>query len=96
MKPVGLKHKNPEVNPYTGRACGELMIAHLCLGCGHISCNRIAGDDNTYTLTCLLDEPVKLNNKIITRLTSQGIRLLTQEDKPEVLSTLYGYSYGEK
>ena len=83
MKPIGLTYK-PD---------SELMIVHLCLHCGKTSCNRIAGDDNPYVITCLLDEQSNLNSELITGLTGQGIRLLTQEDKQEILTSLYGYDY---
>jgi hypothetical protein len=69
------------------------MIVHLCLNCGKISCNRIAGDDNCHVITCLLEKSGNLSQKIITRLFNQGIRLLTQDDKQEVLTSLYGYDY---
>ncbi|MCL5969913.1 MAG: RNHCP domain-containing protein [Patescibacteria group bacterium] len=83
MKPIGL----------TNKPNGELMVVHLCLNCGKVSCNRIAGDDNPYVITCLLEEPSSLSKEIITRLASQGISLLTQDDKQEVLTSLYGYDY---
>jgi hypothetical protein len=69
------------------------MIVHLCLNCGKISTNRIAGDDNAYVVTCLLEESNNLCGEIVDRLPKLGIRLLTQEDKKEVLTALYGYDY---
>ncbi len=83
MKPIGL----------TQTSDGELMIVHLCLSCGKISGNRIAGDDNPYALISLLEESRTLDTEIIAKLTNMGITLLTQEDKYEVLTTLYGYDY---
>jgi hypothetical protein len=83
MKPVGLTLKKD----------GELMIVHLCLNCGKISCNRIAGDDNPYIITCLLEAPSTLSKEITTGLTSQSIMLLNQDDKKDVLTALYGYGY---
>lgn len=44
MKPIGLAFKQD----------GELMITHRCMRCGKISNNRIAGDDNTYSITSLI------------------------------------------
>lgn len=85
MKPIGLTFKNVKTNPFTDRTSGELMIVHLCLNCGKISCNRIAGDDNSYAIISLLDNS--------TKLSSRGVRLLTQKDKQEVLIALYGYGY---
>ena len=83
MEPIGL----------TRKIDGELMIAHLCLNCNKISCNRIAGDDNSYIITCLLKNPESLTREIITRLAGQSIELLTQIDSEEVLVSLYGYDY---
>jgi hypothetical protein len=83
MKPIGLTRK-PD---------GELMVVHLCLHCGKVTSNRIAGDDNSYVVVCLLEEPNNRSTEIITRLSRQGIKLLTREDKQEVLTGLYGYDY---
>jgi hypothetical protein len=93
MKPIGLTLNNPRTNLHTGRTGGELMVVHQCLGCGKISCNRIAGDDNSHAVICLLDDSNSLDEETITRLACQGIRLLTQEDKGEILTALYGYEY---
>lgn len=78
MEPIGLTLKRD----------GELMIVHKCLGCGKISCNRIAGDDNTYTITSLLE--IKPNK------SSNCIELLTKEDSDQVFTILYGYNYHDK
>ena len=83
MKPIGLTYKKD----------GELMLIHLCLQCGKISTNRIAGDDNAYTVTCLLTESQTIDKKTHTRLTTQGIILLTVEDTHDVLISLYGCLY---
>lgn len=93
MKPIGLTLKNIKMNTYTGRVGGELMVVNQCLNCSRISCNRIAGDDNSHVITCLLEEPGSLSQEIITKLASQGISLLTQDDKREVLTSLFGYDY---
>lgn len=93
MKPVGLCFKNFEQNPYTGGLTGELMIVHLCLNCYRISSNRVAGDDNPYQVATLLEEPVKLEKEMINLLVKQGIKLLGQEDKQEVLTVLFGHDY---
>jgi len=69
------------------------MIIHHCLGCGKISTNRIAGDDNTYTVATLVDEIKHIDVAIATKLQHQGIRLLTQKDKQNIYRTLYGYKF---
>jgi len=95
MQPIGLTSKDVRTNIRTGRAAGELMIVHLCLNCGRISCNRIAGDDNAHTILRLLDDSVHIDGEIIDRLNRQGISLLSLDDRPEVLTALYGYACGE-
>jgi hypothetical protein len=74
MEPIGLTFKKD----------GELMIVHKCLRCGKLSPNRIAGDDNTFTLCSLIEKPDQSNC---------GIKLLTLEDKDQVLTCLYGKDY---
>jgi len=83
MKPIGLTYKQD----------GELMIIHLCLGCGKISANRIAGDDTPYAIRCLLDTPCTIERHILSRLARYGITVLTQEDQQDVLTVLYGNTY---
>lgn len=92
MKPIGLTFKKVRTNPYSGRTCGELAVVHLCLSCGKISYNRIAGDDNPYNIISIMDCSVNLNRKVINKLTYHNVSLLTQRDKEEVLVALYGYS----
>lgn len=53
MEPIGLSFKSD----------GELMIVHRCLSCGKISKNRIAGDDNTYSITKLIDNSLSKVDK---------------------------------
>ena len=93
MKPVGLSFKNVKENPYTGRRDGDLMLVHQCQNCGHISCNRIAGDDNNYSISCLLENTASINPGIIYRLKQMDIILLSQDDTEEVLTSIYGYGY---
>jgi hypothetical protein len=93
MKPIGLIFKNISYNPFTDKARGELMIIHLCLNCGKISCNRIAGDDNSHEIIYLLQKRKNLDKEIISRLNSHGIILLTENDKSGVLTSLYGKNY---
>lgn len=71
MMPIGLKFKDLKENPFTGRVHGELMVVHACLGCGKISANRIAGDDNSYQLLKLLDHSKNLSCNFTNRLTKK-------------------------
>ncbi len=83
MKPVGLTLKKD----------GELMIVHLCLNCGKISCNRIAGDDNSYSIVQLMNAPIKLDTELIAKLCSSNINLISQEEEPLALTAIFGYDY---
>ncbi|EKE12917.1 MAG: hypothetical protein ACD_13C00122G0007 [uncultured bacterium] len=83
MKPVGLTFKKD----------GELMVVHLCLNCDKISCNRIAGDDNTYSIVQLMNESVKPDTDLIAKLCNSNISLVSQEEKPLALTAIFGYDY---
>jgi len=95
MEPIGLVFKDRKYNPYKTSFEGELMIVHLCLNCGKVSCNRIAGDDNSQALITLLEKSNNLDKYVATTLTSQGIKLLTKDNKKEVVTCLYGLHYQE-
>ncbi len=93
MKPIGLKFKNRKLNPFTGRTSGELMIVHQCTNCGEISANRIAGDDDPQQIVKLLEEPGEQTKETLDWLRTSGLILLTQKDRREVLTTLFGDDY---
>lgn len=90
MKPVGLAFKNYEFNPFTQRGSGELMIIHICLACSKVSPNRIAGDDNEYQILSLLETSKSLDTTLVEKLKSFGIDILTDKDKEDILSSLFG------
>jgi hypothetical protein len=73
MKPIGL----------TTKSKGELAIVHECLKCGRLSSNRIAGDDNPYSILSLFDQPVQ----------KRRIPMLTLEDREQVLTALFGCNH---
>ncbi len=85
MQPVGLALKKRH-NKYTAVAQGELMIAHLCLGCGKISLNRIAADDDNQGLLSLLNPPDPLRQQV----TLAGVQLLGQSEARVVKRVLFG------
>jgi hypothetical protein len=89
MKPIGLVFKDYQVNPFTGKGSGELMLVHICLNCESISSNRIAGDDSVEEITILLG--TDLEQRQLNKLTSMGIKLLTPKDKDKVLVSLFGF-----
>lgn len=92
MRPVGLVFKDASYNAYIDSIIGELMVVHICLGCGKISGNRIAGDDNPYSIIGLLETPSALPGELTARLKYQGIVLLSRNDEQTVRRILYGNS----
>ncbi len=93
MKPIALAFKNYEINPFTNRGSGELMIIHQCVNCGEISPNRIAGDDNEYQILSILEGSFKLNTSLISKLKNLGINIILSENREELLISLFGINY---
>jgi hypothetical protein len=93
MQPIGLTLKSGKVNRYARENSGEIMLVHYCLSCGRISCNRIAGDDNAYSIIDLLNEPIALDSTWMREIEVNQISLLTSADKQMVLRALFGNAY---
>lgn len=90
MRPVALAFKNYEINLFTGRGGGELMLIHKCSNCDKLSPNRIAGDDNEYQILCVLKESIDLNQILLNQLNKLGLIPITNENKEEALVSLFG------
>ncbi|GAP21705.1 RNHCP domain-containing protein [Leptolinea tardivitalis] len=89
MEPVGLTVK--QINKRYGRNWpGELMLVHVCTGCGKISINRIAADDDAHRLFQLFIESDKMEDLLKIRLEREGIFLLGQGAYSIVYSQLFG------
>jgi len=88
MRPVGLTLKRSR-NKYAVDD-GELMLIHQCLGCGKLSINRIAADDNAEKLLAIFNDTLCIDESIRHMMISQEIRLLGSNDLNIVLSRLYG------
>lgn len=93
MEPLALAFKNYEINPFTDRGNGELMIIHHCVKCGQISPNRIAGDDSEYQVLSTLENSFNLNTYTISKIKSWKINIITPENKEEALISLFGINY---
>ena len=93
MQPIGLTLKNIRNNSFTGETSGEIMIVHQCLSCGRISCNRIAGDDNPYSIINLLNDSENIQGNMKGHLEEKGILILCQADKMMVARSLFGNQY---
>ena len=95
MQPIALAFKNYEVNPFTGRGSGEIMIVHECTSCYKISPNRIAGDDNEYQILSVLETTLNLNKHTQNKIAYFGIDVITKERKEAALIALFGINYIE-
>ena len=69
------------------------MIVHLCLTCGDISTNRIAGDDDPYAILKLLNTDANLDEDMVNQLSESNIHLLTMDNQPIVGMALFGNQY---
>jgi len=88
MEPLGLTCKRID-NKY-GHSRGELMIIHCCRGCGKVSINRIARDDNEHRLMDCFIRSCFLTAGYKEWLFSQGIEILDEHDAGFVRSRLFG------
>lgn len=89
MQPVALTIKAGKKK--YGNDQGELMLIHLCDGCGGISINRIATDDNTDEILLVFEKSLQVVPDLHFRLESQQIKALPFSERDSVLSQLYGY-----
>jgi hypothetical protein len=76
---------------YNGSRQGELMLIHRCTGCGKLSINRIAGDDNAQLIFKLFEESVRLTSDELAQLAEQGIQPLQPGDFTLVFTQLFGW-----
>lgn len=90
MAPVGLTTKN-STDKYNENAIGELMLVHYCLDCGAFSINRIAADDDNFTLLSIFENSMSDNNFMQTEKL-QDIDILREEDRQMLEWRLVGSS----
>ena len=90
MKPIGLTVKQTHKR-YDKDALGELMLIHHCTGCGKVSINRIAADDDAALAYQIFTRSVELSVEEKLLLDSQGILLLGLSDLTAVYSQLFGW-----
>lgn len=90
MKPVAITLKRT-AKKYSVINGGEIMLVHQCLGCGKISINRIAADDNLEAIMEVFD--MSCHRKLFERLPKQEqIDTLTSNDRPLLQVQLTGRS----
>jgi len=87
MKPVGLALK---ISPkkYASPNGGELMLVHECQGCGKISANRIAADDQAEAILEVFEDSIARGTA--QRIESPGLQILGRAEKRLVMERLFG------
>ena len=91
MAPIGLTFKHEGWDKYTKLPKqGELMLIHQCGGCAKFSINRIAADDNPQIILSVFEESKSIASEIRSQLEKENIKLLTEKDKEELNSQLFG------
>lgn len=85
MEPIGLTFK------HEGRGkIGEIMLIHLCSGCQKISINRVARDDPEHTILGVFNYSFNLSVTLRSRLSKNDIYLLSEQDRQELSTQLFG------
>lgn len=92
MQAVGLTFKRI-TKKYAGNQPGELMLVHLCDGCGKVSINRIAADDNPDMILAVLGTSADLDVDTRELLDQEGITLLIPDQMELVQQLLFGSVY---
>jgi hypothetical protein len=92
MEPIGLTCKQNQKR-FGQNDIGELMLIHLCTGCGKISINRIAADDDIEAIQSLYMDSWMLSQELKHQLAREGIQLLESGDLPMVNVQLFGRGY---
>jgi hypothetical protein len=64
------------------------MLIHACEGCGTISINRIAADDDTKTVFAIFQSSLNINHHCF--YDQYDIEMLNAEDTEVIYTQLYG------
>ena len=89
MQPIGLYIKHTH-KKYGFTQLGELMLIHVCVGCGKVSINRIAADDDAITIYGIFTASYKNAISRQYKVVDSGIRVLGVEDELLVRGQLFG------
>lgn len=90
MAPIGLTFKKEPPNKYGPPRPGELMIIHECKQCGQLRINRLSADDNTNIVLQVFEQSQGLDGETRERFEAEEITLLTEENREEIMTQLYG------
>ena len=92
MKPIALTFKKSGLSKTGDLRQGEIMIVHQCLKCGKLCINRIAADDNSNEILKTFEKSLTLDEGTKDILKSQEIEILTEKNRDELKTQLFGKS----
>lgn len=90
MVPVGLTTRQNGVDKYGRPREDDIMLVHLCSGCGAVNINRIAGDDSCDVILELFHGSLKRDAALRKAIEADGITLLRAEDDEKLHVALFG------
>jgi DNA-directed RNA polymerase subunit RPC12/RpoP len=92
MQPIGLTLKQAR-KKYAWAQPGELMLVHQCTGCGKLSINRIAADDDVETILAVFEQSCLLDRQRIAELETGDVMALGWDQLSSVNARLFGQSF---
>ncbi|WP_321341790.1 RNHCP domain-containing protein [uncultured Cohaesibacter sp.] len=90
MEPVGLTRKHNGFDKYGRERGGDIMIVHLCSGCGAVNINRIAADDCCDLILALFEQSHFMDPSQRAVIERAGIQLLDTHDAEQLHIALFG------
>lgn len=94
MEPIGLTFKHEGTDKYGQPRQGELMLIHRCQTCDRFSINRLAADDNPTEIKAVFEKSLKSGTELTEKIAQENIALLSEKDRPEVETQLFGKTAG--
>ena len=90
MQAVGLTLKKTHKR-YDYGVGGELMLIHHCTGCGRLSINRIAADDDPQAIYAVFRASLQTDPALAGLLGDEPVRALTELEAGIVQARLFGW-----
>jgi hypothetical protein len=69
------------------------MIIHQCTGCGKLSINRIAADDDVESILAVFEQSCRLDGQLIAALETGDVMALSWDRRSTVGARLFGQSF---
>lgn len=91
MHPVALTMKlSPKKYSRSG---GELMVVHSCSGCGKVSANRLAADDDAEIVWQIFEKSLQTVPANYREIAFAGVNILSEVDRLAVSRQLFGIEF---